>query len=187
MASREDQRAKVTEQLAEHLLDTGLRQTSLRQLAKAAKVSDRMLLYYFERKEDALASALTHVAGGLTSVLSEAIPNGSRFAPGHLARETSALVLDAGTRPFFRLWTEMVAAAARGEAPYAAIVQAIAEGFLIWLEDHLEGNDAAERKANAAMILAMVDGLALLEVCTDVDRTRMAAEQLAQLRHPKTK
>jgi len=187
MASKEDQRAKATERLAGHLLATGLGQTSLRQLAKAAQVSDRMLLYYFESKEDALAQALALVAGGLTDVLNASIPDGSRFTPSELARKTSALVLDDGTKPFFRLWTEMIAAAARDEAPYTDIVRAIAEGFLVWLESHLEGSDKDQRQANAAMILAQVDGLALLEICTDTDRVRMAANQLARLEHPRTK
>ncbi len=37
-------REKVTERLAAHLLDTGLSQASLRQLAQAGGVSDRMAL-----------------------------------------------------------------------------------------------------------------------------------------------
>ncbi|MFY8208820.1 MAG: TetR/AcrR family transcriptional regulator, partial [Caulobacter sp.] len=47
MNVRDEQRARVIAVLADHLLATGLSQASLRQLAAAAGVSDRMLLYYF--------------------------------------------------------------------------------------------------------------------------------------------
>ena len=46
MTTREEQRQLVIERLSRHLLDVGLAQASLRQLAAAAGVSDRMLLYY---------------------------------------------------------------------------------------------------------------------------------------------
>jgi AcrR family transcriptional regulator len=45
MSTRDEQRDKVVERLAGHLLEHGLARTSLRQLAAAAGVSDRMLLY----------------------------------------------------------------------------------------------------------------------------------------------
>ena len=74
LVSRDEQRTKAIHQLAAHLLKTGLAETSLRQLAAAANVSDRMLLYYFENKTDALASALEYIAGDLTHLLQDIVP-----------------------------------------------------------------------------------------------------------------
>jgi AcrR family transcriptional regulator len=184
MASKETQRAQATELLAAHLLETGLAQASLRQLAAAAGISDRMLLYYFESKTDALMAALGHVAGELTAMLDTAVPAGEALAPAELLGVTASLTRDAGTKPFFRLWTEVVAAAARGEAPYTAIAQAIAAGFLGWIEARLEGGSPEARRATAAMILAMVDGLALLEICTDAETATRAGVQMGRLLHP---
>ena len=59
MTIREEQRRRVTERLAGHLLATGLSRTSVRQLAAAAAagVSYRMLLYDFKDKTEVIAAA----------------------------------------------------------------------------------------------------------------------------------
>ncbi|MEO1135242.1 MAG: TetR/AcrR family transcriptional regulator [Pseudomonadota bacterium] len=182
--SKLEKRADATRRLAAHLLKTGLSQTSLRQLATAAGVSDRMLLYYFDSKADALASALGAIAGELTGTLEAAIPEGRKLPPAEMIKATSGLIRAPETKAFFYLWTETVAAAARGEEPYRTIANAIAEGFLIWIESRLSGGDTKARRATAAMILAMIDGLALLEICTDEKRAGMAAKQMETLEHP---
>ena len=181
MATREEQREQATERLAAHLLATGLAETSLRQLARAAGVSDRMLLYYFTDKAEALGAALWKIAGDLTGLLEASLPMGMKLAPEALLKETTGLVTDARTKPFFRLWTELVAAAARNEAPYKLIVANIAEGFLGWIESRLDVETDEARRATAAMILAMIDGLALLEICAGEERARIASAQMHRL------
>ncbi len=185
MAPKHEQRIQVIEQLSAHLLATGLAQTSLRQLAAAAGVSDRMLLYYFEDKTEVLSAALGKIAADLTQMLEVSIPEGQKLSPQDLIKATAALTLDPATQPFFRLWTQAVAAAARDEAPYKDIANAIAEGFLTWIETRLSGGDTRSRRATAAMILAMIDGLALLEICTDDKRASLAANQMTKLIHPR--
>jgi AcrR family transcriptional regulator len=184
MTSKIEQRAQATDRLAAHLLDSGLAQTSLRQLAAAAGISDRMLLYYFESKTDALSAALGQVAAHLTEMLEVSVPGDRKLTPADLLKATTALTRDPQTKPFFRLWTEAVAAAARGEAPYTTIANAIAEGFLGWVEARIEGGTPVSRRATAAMIVAMVDGLALLEICTDEKTAARAAAQMVTLVHP---
>ena len=63
MGIRDEQRERVVERLSGHLLATGLAQVSLRQLATAAGVSDRMLLYYFDDKAEVLSASLQRIAG----------------------------------------------------------------------------------------------------------------------------
>ena len=67
MSPRDEQRERVIGALTGHLLRTGLSQSSLRQLAAAAEVSDRMLLYYFVDKAEVLA-ILPHGTGVVTVV-----------------------------------------------------------------------------------------------------------------------
>ncbi|MCA3736058.1 MAG: TetR family transcriptional regulator [Phenylobacterium sp.] len=81
MTVRAAQRQVVTERLAEHLLATGLARTSVRQLAAAAGVSDRMLLYYFRDKAEALGEAMGHVVAQLGGRLEAALPAGARMPP----------------------------------------------------------------------------------------------------------
>ncbi|NCU12087.1 MAG: TetR/AcrR family transcriptional regulator, partial [Sphingomonadaceae bacterium] len=81
MSVRDEQREAVVERLAAHLLETGLSRTSLRQLAAAAGVSDRMLLYYFADKAEVLSAVLARVAGELAMRLTKAIPDGAPLKP----------------------------------------------------------------------------------------------------------
>jgi AcrR family transcriptional regulator len=184
MASKEDQREQATQLLSAHLLETGLAQTSLRQLATVAGISDRMLLYYFDDKTDVLSAALGRIATDLTDMLENAVPAGRKLPSVELIRQTTQLTRDPATKLFFRLWIEAVAAAARDEPPFRMITSAIAQGFLAWIDSRLAIDDAKIREATAAMILAMVDGLALLEICSDSDTAARAAGQMGRLLHP---
>jgi AcrR family transcriptional regulator len=181
MISRDEQRARAAEALSAHLLRTGLAQTSLRQLAAAAGVSDRMLLYYFRDKAEALGAATEQIAARLSETLADAIPANAAMAPGELVGLAAGLTTGERLRPYMRLWIEIVAAAARGEAPFVDLAGRIAEGFLQWIDARLAPVAAADRRAVAAAILAMLDGLALLEVCAGAELTGRAAREMGGL------
>jgi AcrR family transcriptional regulator len=175
MTVRAAQRQVVTERLAGHLLATGLSRTSVRQLAAAAGVSDRMLLYYFRDKAEALGEAMGHVAAQLGGRLEAALPAGERLSPERLLAESARIVTAPDVQPFMALWMEVIAAAARGEAPFAGIAGQVTAGFLGWIETRLDIEDAERRAATAGLILAAVDGLALLEIGAGAERALAAA------------
>lgn len=182
MTIREEQRRRVTERLAGHLLATGLSRTSVRQLAAAAGVSDRMLLYYFRDKAEALGEAMGHVAAQLGGRLEAALPAGGRLPPERLLAESARIATEPEVRPFMALWMEVIAAAARGEAPFAGIARQVTAGFLSWIETRLDIEDAERRHATAGLILAAVDGLALLEIGAGAERAAAAAERAQDVR-----
>ena len=177
---RAQSRLRATERIAAHLLKSGLAETSLRELASAAGISDRMLLYYFDNKVDVISSALTNVAADLAQVLGQAVPEGTKLTPMALVDRMSRLISSKQVKPFMSLWLEVVAAAARGGKPYAHVAGQIATGFLDWAESRLV-ETTESRRATAAMILAMIDGLALIEACTDARLTQQAAARMRQL------
>jgi AcrR family transcriptional regulator len=179
---RDTQRVHAIDAIGAHLLATGLAQTSLRQLAAAAGVSDRMLLYYFTDKADLLAQAMGRIAADSAGQLAMAIPADAALSAGQLIGEAVRVTSAPAMKPFMRLWIEVVAAAARGEAPFPAIAQQITQGFLGWIEARLGDTPLQERTAAAAMILAVVDGLALVEVCSGASLTAQAADYAARLR-----
>lgn len=180
MIVRDEQRERVIGLLASHLLETGLAKTSLRQLATAAAVSDRMLLYYFADKTEILASTTERVAGELALKLAEAIPGDACLPPIDLLTRATALIMQASMRPYMRLWVEIAAAAARQEAPFVDIARQIMAGFMGWLESRLEVDDDVDREAVAAMILAAVDGLVLVDICGGA---ALAARAARAVRH----
>lgn len=181
MAPRDDQRARATGLMAAHLLHSGLAATSLRQLAAAAGVSDRMLLYYFADKAEALTAAMEQIAADIGAQLIDAIPPGPALPPAALIAAAARITTAPGMKPYMRLWIEVVAASARGEAPFPAIARQIATGFRLWIEARLDPSGLADPVGTAALILATVDGLALLDVCSEDGITERAA-QAAQIR-----
>lgn len=178
MSVRDEQRERVTATLAAHLLRTGLSQASLRQLADAAGVSDRMLLYYFTDKAEVLALAMGRLAADMSARLGEALPDTERLSPAVLSARAARLVIDEAYRPFMRLWIEAVAAAARDEAPFVDIASQIAAGFLSWLETRLDPASTPNRRNAATAILALLDGLALVEICAGRERALEAVEAM---------
>lgn len=177
MVGRDEQRDRAVEALARHLLATGLSQCSLRQLAAAAGVSDRMLLYYFADKAEALALPMQRLAGEMSARLSGAVPEDARLTPQGFTARVAGLVVDAQFRPYMRLWIEAVAAAARQEEPFLQIVQGITAGFLQWIAAHLD-DSVPDRDGTAAALLGMIDGLALVDICAGPEAARAAARSL---------
>lgn len=181
MSIRDEQREVVIERLAEHLLAHGLARTSLRQLAQAAGVSDRMLLYYFADKADVLAAVMARVAGELSLRLAEAIPDGAPLKPAELVRRAAAFTTGPDMRRFMRLWVEVVAAAAQGEAPFPAIVAQVMAGFRLWVDARLDLPEGADREGTAAAVIAVIDGLALVDICSDDEIAPRMASALSVL------
>lgn len=174
MSVKEQQREKVVMLLAEPLLATGLSQTSLRQLARAAGVSDRMLLYYFPDKSAVISAAIERVAGSLASALAELVPEGETLPAPKLLSRLATMTMREDMRPVFRVWVEIVAAARR-EEPYTTIAASIIAVFRDWVATRLDQPEGAERDAIAMAILAFVDGLALIEICCGTSAAEGAA------------
>lgn len=169
MRAKEEQRELVITRLSAHLLETGLSQTSLRQLAAAAGVSDRMLLYYFADKEEVLAATMGRIAMGATGAIALAMPEAEKLKPAAFVARAAQLTTGPDMRQFMRLWIEVVAAAAKGEAPFVAIAAQIMAGFQHWVDVRLDAPAGADREALVAAIIAVVDGLALIDVCVGPD------------------
>jgi AcrR family transcriptional regulator len=98
--------------LADHVLAHGLSASSLRPLAKAAGVSDRMLLYYFKDKAEVMAASLALIAQRLTVILDAAA--GAPVPLAALRARLAPVLLADALWPYMRLWLEMAALAAQG-------------------------------------------------------------------------
>jgi AcrR family transcriptional regulator len=154
-------RADLAEKIADHLLREGLSAATLRPLATAAGLSDRMLIYYFKTRDAAIAAGLQRAAARLAERLTAA--SAPRALPAEaLVDRLTPFILDDAQAPIMTLWLEIAARAARGEAPYTEIAPAIAAGFLDWVKQQLDAPDEAV-DAQALAVLARLDGLALLK------------------------
>ena len=161
MTTLERRREEVLDRLADHVLAHGLAGSSLRPLAAAARTSDRMLLYYFKDKAELIAATLQHVALRLASRLETLA--GSDPAPLEALRgRLLPALLSEDIWPYMRLWLEIAAAAARGDAVCRQVGEAIGRGFLAWGAARLEAATPAQRDVEAAQLLVSLEGLLLL-------------------------
>lgn len=181
MSPRDEQRERVIGALTGHLLRTGLSQSSLRQLAAAAEVSDRMLLYYFVDKAEVLAQVMARLAASMSERLDAAIPEDARLSAAALTARAARIVIEPDFLPYMRLWLEVVAAAGRGEPPFAQISAEVMQGFLQWIEQRLRPLDGHSASGQAAGILALVDGLVLVEIGAGHEAALRAVEVLEAL------
>ncbi len=184
MVAKLEQRQRAIELIAARLLAAGLPETSLRQLAAGAGVSDRMLLYYFTDKADVILAALSHIAAEMTALLAQAIPENANLMPQSLITRAIDVTQAEAMRPYMRLWIEIVAAAARGEQPYATVSSQMALVFLLWIESRLAGEASDAKRATAAMVFAIVDGIALLDVCAGQNQSELAINATKSLVFP---
>jgi AcrR family transcriptional regulator len=181
MSIRKSRREAVIDRLADHILKAGLSGSSLKALAAAVGASDRMLLYYFRNKDDLLTAALGRIAERLTHSLDAAAP--PQPVPFQTLLATlAAAVGDPALKPYMEVWLELVAASARGVEPHRTISGAIADGFIAWAAEHLEGEDANTRRAEAALFVATLDGLMLLDAA---GRGDAAARAVAVIHNPR--
>ena len=149
--------------LTAHVLHEGLSGTSLRPLAKAARTSDRMLLYYFAGKDELIAAVLERAADDLRAMLGagEVGPEPQPFE--RLLEDLRALTATDAVRPYMRLWMDLIAVAARGGEPHREIAGRIVDGFVDWIVPRLAVPPDRDPRAEATQLLATLDGIAQIE------------------------
>lgn len=161
MEKTEARKRVILEKIADHLLEQGMKGSSIRPLAAAAGISDRMLLHYFENKEAVMTAALRLVAERMVVLL-----NSARSAPmpyhllmPHLAEMRKAPVI----RAYLRLWLELAALSASGEEPYRQVARQLGDYFYEWLAGELLVENETERAPLAALAFVTLEGFVFLD------------------------
>ncbi|MEC7952275.1 MAG: TetR/AcrR family transcriptional regulator [Pseudomonadota bacterium] len=147
--------------LAGYVLENGLADVSLRPLAKAAGTSDRMLLYHFGSKEELVAALLEYLASMYAATLDAAFPDGAATSRRSLAEAVLRTTAQPNFAPFMRVWWDIVAGCADGNAHYLASAGAMGDRLLEWIETHLPTEDP-NPVAGARAVLAVIEGAMML-------------------------
>jgi len=167
-------RAVLLEALADHVLAHGLSASSLRPLAKAAGLSDRMLLYHFKDKAEVIAATLETVAARQMAGLSVAA--GPPLPLAALRLRLADTLLGEASWPYMRLWLEVAALAAQGDAMLAGIGERIGRAFLAWGAAQITADTPEQRAREAAQLLTGVEGMVLLKAIGMADVARVAID-----------
>lgn len=155
----EQKKQQAITKIGGFLLENGLNENGIRLLAKAAGVSDRMLIYYFGSKDELMNQVLGAIAAGFSTQLDAAMGAHIRDADQLLAELTQFVTLPAFA-PAVQMWFELVGLAARGKEPYASNARLLANNWITWIESRLEG----EQLAAATDLYAHLEGRVMLKI-----------------------
>lgn len=145
----------------EAALDEGLSRLTFGRLAKRLGISDRVIVYYFPTKSDLIGDVVLAMGVQVQDALGPAFDG---TVPDHremVRRAWPVLATDEHDR-VFALFFEANGLAAVGREPYAALVPALVTAWIDWAAGHIDAATEADRRAEAAAAIAMIDGLLLL-------------------------
>ncbi len=173
-----DERAALLGKLAAHLMKHGLAASSLRPLAKAAGTSDRMLLYYFRDKTEMMSAIIARIGEDLVAIL-EKKREPQPLPADRLAAELARILFDKRLWPYMRIWLEIAALAARGDAFCRQTGEAMGRYFLAWGESQIAAPTKTARTRDAARLLVTLEGMLFLKAIglEDVNAAALAKAQ----------
>jgi AcrR family transcriptional regulator len=155
-----DERGRLIAAVADELLEHGLSGASLRGLAKAIGTNNRMLLYYFNSKEELLSAASLEVYSRfprLTSLMADL------EGPGDIVDRLDAVWHDLAapdSLPFLRFFFEAFGVASHQPERYETFLRSVADTWppAIIAALRREGIDEESARTLAVQILALWRG-----------------------------
>ena len=153
-------REEIVQRVAQHLVARGFEASGVRALAASAGISDRMLMYYFETKEELISQALLLLAEGMTASLDEHVPQRRASAAQIVAALTDGENQSEVQKSVLMLWFEIVGLAIRGGDPYRATATQILKGYEAWIASKL----SPDQRHRAREILARIEGQIMLDL-----------------------
>ena len=151
----------IIEKLADHLLVQGMKSSSLRQLAAAAGMSDRMLLHYFENKDELLTATLILINERLIRILKSTSTKQMPFQI--LLPHLAMMIKNPLIRPNLKLWLELVTLTNVEEEPYLATARQICDTFFGWLTSIVQVEREEDRVPLASLAFATIEGFVLMD------------------------
>ena len=162
VTKNDTRRAEIIQRLTDYVLAEGLSAASLRPLAKAAGTSDRMLLYYFTDKTQIIKAILEQISARLVELIS-ARAAAEQLPLEELRRQFADILFEDALWPYMRIWLQVAARAAMGDAFYRGVGEQIGRGFLEWGKAQLKSENAAQLEIDAARLLVSMEGMLFLK------------------------
>ncbi|MCG8687421.1 MAG: TetR/AcrR family transcriptional regulator [Desulfobacterales bacterium] len=161
MKNRDKKRADIADRTAAYMLKNGIHAANLRALANALGTSDRMILHYFENKDDLMDAAMTNLIQGLVRTFEEM--DSPRLPPDALIPVLAEQFTSPGIRPYVNLWLELLSLSLHDANGYIQHVRKITDMFHGCISSLLAVEHEQDREATASYVLAILDGLILMK------------------------
>ena len=179
MKKGEIKRQEVIEKIAAHILSNGLKEISLRQLAKASNASDRMLIHYFKDKETILKLVLSKLTQDFIALLEQT--KAQPMAYPELIQFLMEAMYHESMKPYIRLSMELIALAFLQEEPFLAIIQEISDAFYSWIHSAIKVEIESERNSQSANALITIEGMLLLDGIKRANRIEEAMSSIQRI------
>ena len=161
--------------MALHVLEHGLNTASLRPLAKAAKTSDRMLIYHFGSKEELVTELLHFLAADLAERLDNDLPTKRAKSNRSCLSEIVVLLRRPPYSRHMKLWLDIVSAAGQGSRNHIGIGHAMISGFLEWLEKRVPAHVEHPRQT-VCLMLTLIEGVLVMDAVGQSETADAAIE-----------
>jgi len=175
---RQTRRDAALERVVDFLLEHGLGNASLRTLAGAVGTSDRMLLYYFDDKEDLMLEAFACIVQRQSALLAEILPEGRQPFEVLLAQMWQILKAPE-YGPYMRIWYDALGRASQGEDLYRTMASRVLDSWFKWFEPR-SAAPVETRKDEIAAVVAAACGLVMLRFLGRDDEAERAAKALTE-------
>jgi len=153
LAKTEKRRQEIIEAAVAHLIEHGFQNSGLRAIAQSAGISDRMVMYYFETKEELVTEALTMIGESLAEGMDNAVPTGNA-TPRQILDGVSSTLQSDEVQAVMRLWFEIIGLSMRGQQPY----QKTAALLLERSEEQIRAKLRSDQKHRAREVLSTIEG-----------------------------
>lgn len=168
----EARRAELLDAVVDYVCKHGVARLSLRPLAQAVDSSPRVLLYYFNSKEDLVTEVLEQ-AGARQRRLFERLRT-QHLGSSDACREIWNIMSAPASEPIFRLFFEVYGLALQDRRRYARFLKRVVEPWLEYIGAPLvqAGCPKSDARAYATIVVAGFRGF-LLDLCATRDRERV--------------
>jgi AcrR family transcriptional regulator len=168
--------------LVDYILEHGMADLSLRPAAAAIGSSPRMLLYYFNSKEELLTAAIAQAREREIEMFAREVQKWGETSPAHAFRRIWNWYSAERRAPYLRFFFEVYGLALQSPAKYPEFLRTVGSDFLSFTEAGLlmRGFTRRDARALATLSMASIRGL-LMDLMTTGDRARVdAAARLAE-------
>lgn len=178
MKKGEKKKQEIIEKTANFILMHGLHDASLRNLANAAETSDRMLLHYFNDKEELLTVVLSFISTKFINLLQHTEMEKLSFQK--LVPFLYKMMRDPQIRPYMKLWLDLIGRASKETEPYYQVAKEICDSFYEFYLEVIQVDEGENIEEVAALALVTVEGIALLDALGDDSRIHQALKAIGE-------
>jgi AcrR family transcriptional regulator len=172
-------RASLLAAAVDVALTDGLAELSFGRIAKRLGIADRTVVYYFPTKTDLVSAVVEQLATDLLAQLAAAFGTERRSRTELLERAWPVITSPAG-EPAFRLYVQLAGLAAAGVEPFVTLAAQLLTGWHEWLVPLVDRPRVEQRRADAAALMAEVDGLLLLHLAHGPELSDAAFRRLVR-------